>query len=129
MPYISLSNPLIIHILRVSQPTLQLQLFTENQGYNIQALSIQLSNATNHLSNVGGLRCRKVFFKEGLLNLIPSDHGPRWQIVHHSLALSTKENGNTLNFTCFSEMPIGFMLEHTTWNSFKCLFGSSYAKQ
>ena len=46
----------------------------------------------------------------------------------HSLALSARENENALNFTCSSKIPVGFMLEQTTWNSFKCLLGSSPTK-
>lgn len=36
--------------------------------------------------------------------------------------------GKALSLTCSSFLPIDFMLEQTTWNSFKFLFGSSLAK-
>lgn len=44
---------------------------------------------------------------------------------NQSLAFSTKANGNILSFTHSSVVPLGFMLEKITWNSFRCFLGSS----
>ena len=39
-----------------------------------------------------------------------------------------RKKGKALSLTCSNKIPTGFILEHTTWNSFKCLLGSSPAR-
>ena len=47
------------------------------------------------------------------------------EVVQPHLGTICKENENALSLTWFSLIPYDFMLEQTTWNSFKCLFGFS----
>ncbi|KAM2417372.1 hypothetical protein TB1_023634 [Malus domestica] len=67
----------------------------------------------------------KNFSKNALFILSQDVTVPGANSYNQSLALSIKENGKAFIFKILPSTLTGVMLEHTTSNSFKCLFGSS----
>ena len=61
-------------------------------------------------------------------HLIPCGNNTQWQVIEPLFSTISRENRKVFSFTCSSKIPVGFMLEYTTWNSFRCLLGSSPTK-
>ncbi|KAM1236830.1 hypothetical protein PS2_037626 [Malus domestica] len=64
----------------------------------------------------------KNFSRNALFILSQDVTVPGANSYNQSLALSIKENGKAFIFKILPSMVTGVMLEHTTSNSFKCLF-------
>ncbi|KAM1705808.1 hypothetical protein ACFXTH_027812 [Malus domestica] len=67
----------------------------------------------------------KNFSRNALFILSQDVTVPGANSYNQSLALSIKENGKAFIFKILRSTVTGVILEHTTSNSFKCLFGSS----
>ena len=71
---------------------------------------------------------RKYFSKRNCFTSFQELIEPEGRSYSQSLTKLAKEKGNACCFTFSSKIPYSLMLERTTWNSFKFLWGSSLAR-